>query len=147
NLILLNLLLLMIVTLVPFTTALVGPYLIYPDRHVAVIVYNGLYLLMALAFHALWHYARHRHHLLGQMIDQQGAQSITDQYRFGPLFYLLVFALSWIYPPASLGVNLLLAVFYALPFSRKHKSEKIPQHPDTTQISPENDQQEKNVPR
>ena len=73
---------------------------------------------MAVAFNLLWLYASRNNRLPGSEVDQQTVRSITDQYRFGPLFYLITFGIAWLSAPLCIALNLLLAVFFALP-SRK----------------------------
>jgi hypothetical protein len=40
---------------------------------------------------------------------------ISRQYLFGPLLYVVAFALAWLSPALSLGIEALLAAFYLLP--------------------------------
>ncbi len=60
-----NLLLLMVVVLIPFTTGLLAEHLhAGADQHIAAAVYSGTLLVMGLAFFALWaRVARRRHRL------------------------------------------------------------------------------------
>ncbi|MBV9689033.1 MAG: DUF1211 domain-containing protein [Ktedonobacteraceae bacterium] len=111
----LNLLLLLLIVFVPFPTALVAQYVVYPTQHVAAILFSGVYLLLATVFNLLWHYAAYENRLLSRKVNIETVRSITRQYRFGPLLYLITFTLAWIYTPASLVLNLLLAIFFALP--------------------------------
>ena len=118
----LNLLLLLTIVFVPFPTALLAQqYATNPNLHTAALVFNGTFLLMAVVFNLLWRYAAHENRLLDQKSDPQAVQAITRQYRFGPLFYVVAFGLAWIYVPASIALDLLLAVFFALP-GRKPRS-------------------------
>jgi hypothetical protein len=71
--------------------------------------------LIAVLFNVLWHYAAHEERLLLPGHDRAAAQSITRQYRFGPLLYLAAFLLAFVSVPASVGLCALLAVFFALP--------------------------------
>lgn len=120
----LNLLLLMLIVFIPFPTALVAQYISLPpqpfatDQRVAALVYNGTAILLAICFNTLWRYATYKGRLQGKNADNLATQSITRQYRFGPLFYALAFALAWVYVPASLILNLLMAVYFALPLRK-----------------------------
>ena len=112
----LNLLLLLVIVFVPFPTALLAQqYISHPNLHVPALVYNGTFLLMAVFFNLLWRYAAHENRLLDKKADQQAVEAITRQYRFGPLFYVVSFGLAWIYVPASIALNLVFAVYFALP--------------------------------
>src|SRR6266700_7236119 len=66
-LLMLNLLVLLSATIVPFPTALLGAYSNGPDRfRDAALIYSGTFLLVAISYTALWHYAIHSHRLLDQ---------------------------------------------------------------------------------
>ncbi len=111
----LNGLLLMGVTLVPFPTALLADYISQPDAHVAAAVYSGWFVAVAILFNLMWRYAAHRGRLLSRSHDKQAVAGITRQYSFGPLLYLTSFVLAFLSVAASVGLCLGLAVFFALP--------------------------------
>ena len=56
GLLFLNLLLLLGISAVPFPTALVAGHFYAPDRTLAVAVFNGLYVVLAIFFNLLWRY-------------------------------------------------------------------------------------------
>jgi uncharacterized membrane protein len=113
---LLNGLLLLGITVVPFPTNILSQYVLTPEQTVAAAVYNGWFLAIAVFFNLLWRYASQNGRLLSQHDHESGlAQIITARYRWGIPTYLLAFALSFVWAPASLAMNFLLAVFYALP--------------------------------
>jgi uncharacterized membrane protein len=114
-LILLNLLLLLIIVFIPVPTALLAEYLVKPDQHAAAIVYSGTFLAMACCFNILWRYASYHNRLLGKNADQRGVTAISRQYLFGPLLYLIALGLAFVNTPASIILNFLLALFFALP--------------------------------
>ena len=109
-----NGLLLMSVTLVPFSTSLLAEYIGHPDASVAAAVFCGTSILIALTFNLLWRYAV-RTGLVHASDDPDAVTTITRQYRFGPLYYFAAFVLAFIFVPASVGICLLLALFFALP--------------------------------
>src|SRR5579864_7062206 len=115
----LNLLLLMVIVFIPFPTALVAQYLKRPDYHTAAAIFNGTYFLLAISFNLLFRYASHENRLMGKEIDQQQMQTMLRQFNIGPLSYLITFALTWVSVPVSLSLNLLLAVFWALPTNKR----------------------------
>jgi uncharacterized membrane protein len=110
-----NGLLLMFVTLVPFPTALLAEHIAQPGAATAAAVYSGTFIMIAVLFNLLWHYAAHEGRLLVHGHDPAAAASITRQYRFGPLLYLAAFLLAFVSVPASVGLCALLAGFFALP--------------------------------
>jgi uncharacterized membrane protein len=118
----LNGLLLLGITFVPFPTELVAEYLLKPDRVTAAMVYNGTYVVIAIIFNGLWRHASHNHRLLDHHVPRQWVENITRQYRFGPIFYLIAFALALVSVPASLVLNLLMAVYFAFT-GREHDGE------------------------
>jgi uncharacterized membrane protein len=109
----LNLLLLLGVTAVPFPTAVLAQNLSRSDQRTAAILYHGTYFAIAIFFNLLWGYASR--HLLGNDVDGAAAGKISAQYALGPLLYLICIALAWVNVPLSLLLNIVLAVFFALP--------------------------------
>jgi TMEM175 potassium channel family protein len=115
-LLVLNLLLLLGVTAVPFPTAVLAAHLGQPDQRTALMLYNGTYLFIAIFFNVLWRYAVSRNrHLLGGDVSVKTVDHITRQYALGPVLYLVCFVLAWVSVPASLFLNVALAGFFALP--------------------------------
>ena len=112
---LLNGLLLLVVTAIPFGTSLLASYLQSDQKKVAQVVYCGLSLAMAIIYSRMWAYAAYNGRLLDPAADSTLVQSITRQYAVGPLLYVAATALAFVSAEASLGVCILLAVFFALP--------------------------------
>ena len=113
RLLFLNLLLLLGVTVVPFPTALLAAHLRGEDARTAAAVFNGTYVLIAIFFNVLWHHA-----VNGGLLDSgtmESARSISRQYAVGPIAYLVCFGLTWVSVPLSLEINVILAVFFAIP--------------------------------
>lgn len=111
----LNGLLLLGVTAVPFTTALVAEYIQRRGDHVAAMVYNGTFTILAVVFNVLWRYASHKNRLLHPNAGPTTVNAISRAYAVGPPAYLLSFVLAWVSVPASLAMNIALAVYFALP--------------------------------
>jgi uncharacterized membrane protein len=111
-----NLLLLFGVTVVPFPTAVLAMHLGQPDQRAAVMLYNGTYIFIAIAFNLLWRYAvSKKGHFLGADVDLSSAEKISRQYGLGPVAYILSFVLGFYSVRASLGLDFALAIFFALP--------------------------------
>ena len=115
TLLVLNLLLLLGVTVVPFSNAVLASYLGTRDQRFAALFYNGTYFVIAILFNVLWRYSASNHRLLGKDADKAAVDKLTKQYAFGPALYLACFVLAWISVPASLFLNTILAIFFALP--------------------------------
>ncbi len=115
TLLILNGLLLMSITLIPFATQLVAAFIESPDAKVAGMVYNGLFFMISIFFNGLWHYASYKNRLLSNKTDPKLVAFISRQYAVGPIAYLVALLIASINVPASLLLNLLLAVFFAIP--------------------------------
>ncbi len=109
----LNGLLLLLVTFVPFPTALVAAHLRDSHARTAAAIYAGTYEALALVFNLMWSYAAKGHRLLGSQANAAQVHAITRQYRTGPALYLIAFGLAFLSPEASFGFCLLLAVYWA----------------------------------
>jgi uncharacterized membrane protein len=115
GLLLLNLLLLMVIVFIPVPTALVAEYLVRLDLHGAALLYSGTMVVLAICYNLLWRYASYHNRLLGENANTRAVKAISGQYWFGPLAYVIAFALALFSAPASLVLNFLLALFFALP--------------------------------
>ena len=117
GLLILNGLLLMVITLFPFPTALLAEYLAHggANAKIAAAAYSAFSVLMAISFNLLWHHAADGGRLLSDDHDPRKVRRITEQYRFGPLLYVAAFGLAFVSVTASVAVNILLALFFALP--------------------------------
>jgi len=103
------------VTVVPFSTALVAQYLGYPGQRTAAAVYNGTYVFIAILYNLLWRSASHDARLLRHDADPHRVAAITSSFRWGVPIYTVAFLLAFVNVTASLVLNLLLAMFFALP--------------------------------
>lgn len=112
TLLVLNLLLLLGVTSVPFPTAVLAAHLGTPDQKTAAVFYNAVFLVIAVFFNVLWRYA-----VSLQLLDKNllaSAAMISRQYAVGPLMYVVCLVLAFVDVRVSLGVNVALAIFFAL---------------------------------
>ena len=137
TLMLLNLLLLLFIVFVPFPTDLVAQYLFSPNHRYAALLFNGTYVMLAICFNVLFRYAVRENRLLGKNVNLHEVEAMRRQYRYGPLIYLITFAVTWISVPVSLIMNLLLAIFFAIPARkrRSHSQPDIPASPDPDEFS------------
>ena len=115
-LMLLNLLLLLGVTALPFPTAVLAAHLGHPDQRTAIVLFNATGVFIALAFNVLWRYAVCKTgRLLGAEVNLESAEKVSRQYVFGPVLYVVCLLLAFVSVPASLSLNGALACFFALP--------------------------------
>jgi uncharacterized membrane protein len=114
-LVLLNLLLLMTVTAIPFPTKLLANYLREgPDEQVAAAVYSGALLLMSIAFIAtnVW---SARRGLTGEWLAPEEIRRQLRRGSVGVAFYAAAIGLAFASAIASLAVCGMVALYYALP--------------------------------
>ena len=116
GLLLFNLLLLLVIVFIPYPTALVAQqYALSPNMHDAALLYSGTNVILAICFNLLWRNASYHNRLIGKDADTRAVAAISRQYLGGPLLYLIAFGLAYVYVPASIIFNLLLALFFAKP--------------------------------
>ncbi len=115
TLLVLNGLLLLGVTVVPFPTALLASSLHRPDARVAAMVYAGTFTCIAIAFNLLWHSVASGSRLLDRRVDPNVARAITRAYAVGPALEGLAFGLAAVSVTASIALTVALALFFALP--------------------------------
>ncbi len=118
-----NGLLLMGISLIPFTTKLVTDYLKdteHPEwAQSGAIVYNGFFVATAIFFNLLWRWSSHNNRLLDRNTNQAAVKAISRQYSYGVPAYLVAFGLSLINVPASLILTAIMAIFFAIPGKQK----------------------------
>src|SRR5262249_60990109 len=93
------------------------------NQREAAIVYNGVYIVIAIVYNVLWRYAAHKRRLLDDLAHPLQVKSITEAYRLGPLSYIAALLLALVTIPPSLLLNLVLAVYFALPRTRAVSAE------------------------
>jgi TMEM175 potassium channel family protein len=113
----LNLLLLLFIGILPWSTALMADYLrAGSGSSLAAAVYGASLLTMAISFYVLQrHILFGRHDLLRKDVDERQRASINSRNRAGLLPYLIATPLAFVSPYITLAISAALAVFYALP--------------------------------
>lgn len=114
-LILFNLLFLLCIGVLPFTTALLSGHLTHAGERAAVVVYAGSFLATALSYFLLWWYPSHGGRLIAPGAKPRAVAEITKRFRLGPPSYLLALVLAFVNTWASLALMALLALLYLLP--------------------------------
>ena len=117
TLLFLNLALLMVVSLIPFPTAIIGRFVqVDRDSHLAAAVYGALMILMSLAFTALWRHVTKDARLLGTHLDPRRAGQESALFSVGLIAYVVGMGLAFVSAPLSLLIYGLVAVFYVFPW-------------------------------
>jgi uncharacterized membrane protein len=110
--------LLMLVTVVPFTTALISDYLNKAGAVVACTVYGGVFVLISIAYNLLWYAAIKDRALLRSGVPEQTIRKFTRNYRLGFPLYLLATAAAFVSPFVTIGICTALWVFWAFTMRR-----------------------------
>jgi uncharacterized membrane protein len=115
TLMLINLVLLLFVTLIPFPTGLLADHLRAPsDQHVAAAAYAGSLLAMGVAFLATYLWATHAG-LFSQQITERHVRHLLRRNALGLLVYVVAIAIAFVNATASLALCGLTAVYYTFP--------------------------------
>jgi uncharacterized membrane protein len=113
----LNVVFLLGIATLPWSTALIAAYIEDPTRRTLVtLVYGGTMTFIAVMFNVVWGYAAYGGRLLGAA-DQAGVRRITRGYAAGPISYGAATLLALVNPWVSLVIFALLALYYLLPSS------------------------------
>ncbi len=111
-----NGLLLFFITFLPFPTALLAEYLLHPEAKVAANLYTGTVFAISLSFKGLWWHATKDKRLLAVHANSATkieAKQITKLDQYVPLFYFVVFGVSFLFGGVSVALCLFLALFFA----------------------------------
>lgn len=104
---------LLLVTFVPFPTALLAAYLGHSGEHTAAATYCGTFVLVSIAFNAFWEVATKRG-LLKRGVPAAHVAKIRNAYRFGLFVYVVAALLAFWRPVVGLGLCLSLWIFWII---------------------------------
>jgi uncharacterized membrane protein len=108
-----NLLLLLFVVVIPFSTAVLADYIRDSDNsHIAAAIYSGTMLLVALAYQATWRWILRDDRLLHEPVDARIVRAAKIRFGAGVVVYLGTIALSFVSALATLIVHFLIALYY-----------------------------------
>jgi uncharacterized membrane protein len=117
TLLFLNLALLMVASLIPFPTAILGRFATAAhDSQLAAAIFGGLMILMSIAFTALWRHVTADAKLLGRHLDPHRARQESALFSVGLLAYIGGVGLAFVSAQLSLLVYGLVALFYVFPW-------------------------------
>lgn len=116
----LNLVLLLCIVVLPFSTSLIATYLDQPDGgRLAAVVYAGSFLVTSLVFFALQrHLLLHRRHLLREEPTGSQRRAILLRGAVAAPAYLVAALAGLITPYLTLGVCVVMGIGYLLPQPR-----------------------------
>ena len=104
-----NVLQLFFISLLPFTTAVVGRY---PDEAAAVILYGVHLEALGLAQYAHWVYVLRNQHLAQAPIDAATARAVSTRILVGPAAWVLAIVLALFSPPLGYAVYFVVLIGY-----------------------------------
>lgn len=107
-----NILFLMTIGFVPFSTALIGAYV---SERIPVVLYGANMIAASLVLQWHWSYATHHHRLVRADLDPALVRSVTQVIMAGPVVYLIAIALAWISTSLSIAAYLLVNLLYIIP--------------------------------
>jgi uncharacterized membrane protein len=109
----LNLLLLMAIVFIPFSTAELGANILVPrDANTAASLYAVNASVIAIFFGAVWSYALWHPHLLTPDLDRQAALRAWPRFSIGSVVYLACIPIGQFSPIAVVIICAALAVYY-----------------------------------
>ena len=112
-----NALLLMVLTFIPFPTALLAEYIQEPnEQKVAALTYGIIFTLSALAFNLVWWYAAYSG-LTAEKLDPKLVRGMAIRYIPGPILYIIATASSLISATLAVVLYGAMAIFYLVPNS------------------------------
>jgi uncharacterized membrane protein len=116
TLLILNLLLLMCISFLPFPTAVVAAYMRDSEhRLAAALTWGTTLIVIAIVFDALWLYASRGRRLIDPHVSDARLRSRTRRYLPGPLMYGAAIGLAFVSPWISLALYGIYALFWMLP--------------------------------
>jgi uncharacterized membrane protein len=120
GLMVLNLLLLLVVTWLPFPTALLAEHLrgSSDDEQTAAVVFAASLLAIAIVFNVLWRYAI-RVKAVG---NDENVAAMTRRYATAPLLYLVLLTTAFVSADVCLVISALYAFYFAVPPSLWRRS-------------------------
>lgn len=111
----LNLLVLMVVSVVPYTTNVLAEHLMEEggSANAAAVLYSLLTVAYALAFLAFWWYVTRVGHLFHDQVDKDGARATRVRFGLGAIAYPCTVVLAFFSAPLTLVAHFLIALYYA----------------------------------
>ncbi|MCJ1680968.1 TMEM175 family protein [Streptomyces sp. APSN-46.1] len=111
----LNLMVLMVVSVIPYTTNVLAEHLMQEggSANAAAVLYSAVTVAYALAFLAFWWYVTRVGHLFHEKVDREGARATRVRFGLGAIAYPLTVVLAFFSAPLTLVAHFLIAIYYA----------------------------------
>ncbi len=106
--------LLMLVTVVPFTTALVAEYFTTPAAPLVCAIYSGFFVITNVAYNMLWYTAIHKRVLLKPHITEEHIAKTSKTILLGLPLYAIAAGAAFINVYVSMGICSFLWIYWAL---------------------------------
>jgi uncharacterized membrane protein len=107
-----NILFLMTISFVPFSTALLSSY---PEQQIAVVVYGANLIAIGLILYGHWSYATRGRRLVDPELDASTVRHATRRILVGPAMFALALAVSFFSITAALAIFALTPLWYLIP--------------------------------
>ncbi|MFY9552684.1 MAG: TMEM175 family protein [Thermoanaerobaculia bacterium] len=104
--------LLLLVTFVPYPTAVLAEYLELPGAPIAGAFYAGTYVVIGIAFNVLWAAASRGRRLLKPGVSEETVRAFSRSYRLGPPLYLAATAAAFVNVFVTVAICVALATFW-----------------------------------
>jgi uncharacterized membrane protein len=105
----LNILFLLTIGFIPFSTALIGRY---PNLQLSLIIYGTNLIATSVTSIFLWSYAQKRKLLSSDRLDEEIMTRVNRRMAAGPLSYAVGILVSFIYPVLTLVIYIITLVFF-----------------------------------
>ncbi len=114
----LNLLLLMCISFVPFTTAVLAAYMRDNDQALAAtLAYGSNFTVLAVFWNVVWRYASHDRRLIDEHVSDARVRMRTRRNVFGPFMYGAGLPLAFVSTWAAIGLWCAIGLYFLLPIS------------------------------
>jgi uncharacterized membrane protein len=112
----LNGLLLMMITIVPFPTSVLAAHIQDKDNgsNLATALYAGIYGLIGLFFNLIWWYAARHRRLIDPNLSEAFVKGIYRRFSYIPFIYFAAMGLAFINIIITLVIFALLIIFFAV---------------------------------
>ena len=112
--------LLLMITFVPFPTAVLAGHLGNQDAHVAAAFYAMTFVAINVAWVAFWRSITRNRRLLAPSLQDHEVRTVNLALVVGFVSYAVATALAWVSATAGVGLCMLLAVFWTWQAMRHH---------------------------
>jgi uncharacterized membrane protein len=107
-----NILFLMTISFVPFSTALLSAY---PQQQIALTVYGGSLVAIGMILYGHWAYATHGHRLIDIHVDPRIVRSASKRILIGPAMFGGAIFVSIFSPATALAIFVAVPLVYLMP--------------------------------